>query len=199
MLNKIKLYGELTDICGGNNVFEAVLNSPIDAVRFLISNFKGAEQHIIKNNYQVYCGDECINEKELNFSNNNCDIKIIPVISGSGNVGRIIAGVVLIGAAFAFSGGALTPALNLGLGGFTGGAAGMALVGNIGLLLVLGGIAGLLSPTPEIPEDEEDPTKSFNFSGVQNTSRAGIAVPVCYGHVLTGSIPISAKISTSDI
>ena len=199
MLNKIKLYGELIDICGGNDVFEAVLNSPIDAVRFLITNFKGAENHIIKNNYQVYCGDECINEKELNFSNNNCDIKIIPVISGSGNVGRIIAGVVLIGAAFAFSGGALTPALKFGLGGFTGGAAGMALVGNIGLLLVLGGIAGLLSPTPEVPEEEEDPTKSFNFSGVQNTSRAGIAVPVCYGHVLTGSIPISAKISTSDI
>ena len=199
MLNKIKLYGELIDICGGNDVFEAVLNSPIDAVRFLITNFKGAENHIIKNNYQVYCGDECIDEKELNFSNNNCDIKIIPVISGSGNVGRIIAGVVLIGAAFAFSGGALTPALKFGLGGFTGGAAGMALVGNIGLLLVLGGIAGLLSPTPEVPEEEEDPTKSFNFSGVQNTSRAGIAVPVCYGHVLTGSIPISAKISTSDI
>ncbi len=199
MLNKIKLYGELIDICGGNDVFEAVLNSPIDAVRFLITNFKGAENHIIKNNYQVYCGDECIKEEELNFSNNNCDIKIIPVISGSGNVGRIIAGVVLIGAAFAFSGGALTPALKFGLGGFTGGAAGMALVGNIGLLLVLGGIAGLLSPTPEVPEEEEDPTKSFNFSGVQNTSRAGIAVPVCYGHVLTGSIPISAKISTSDI
>tara|TARA_B100000575_G_scaffold125749_1_gene100347 strand:- start:2987 stop:3583 length:597 start_codon:yes stop_codon:yes gene_type:complete len=198
MLNKIKLYGELIDICGGNDVFEAVLNSPIDAVRFLISNFKGVEQHIAKNNYQVYCGDECIKEEELNFSNNNCDIKIIPVISGSGNVGRIIAGVVLIGAAFAFSGGAINP-LTLGLGGFTGGAAGMALVGNIGLLLVLGGVAGLLSPTPEIPEDEGDPTKSFSFSGVQNTSRAGIAVPVCYGHVLTGSIPISAKISTIDI
>ena len=95
MLNKIKLYGELIDICGGNDVFEAVLNSPIDAVRFLISNFKGVEQHIAKNNYQVYCGDECIKEEELNFSNNNCDIKIIPVISGSGNVGRIIAEVLM--------------------------------------------------------------------------------------------------------
>tara|TARA_R100000231_G_scaffold62961_3_gene51164 strand:- start:102 stop:689 length:588 start_codon:yes stop_codon:yes gene_type:complete len=195
MLNKIKLYGELADICGGNDVFEAVLNSPIDAVRFLISNFKGAEQHIAKNNYQVYCGDECIKEEELNFSNNNCDIKIIPVISGSGNVGRIIAGVALIGAAV-FTGGT---SLTFGLGGFAGGAGMSALVGNIGLVLVLGGVAGLLSPTPEIPEDEEDPTKSFNFSGVQNTSRAGIAVPVCYGHVYTGSIPISANISTLDI
>lgn len=197
MLNKIKLYGELIDICGGNDVFEAVLNSPIDAVRFLISNFNGAEQHIAKNNYQVYCGDECIKEEELNFSNNDSDIKIIPVISGSGNVGRVIAGAVLIGAAV-LTGGATTP-LTFGLGGFAGGAGISALVGNIGMLLVLGGVAGMLSPIPEIPEEEEDPTNSFNFGGVQQTTRAGVAVPICYGHVLTGSIPISANISTVDI
>jgi len=200
MLSKIKLYGELSEKCNGHNELQAVLNRPVDAIRFLINNFNNLEKHIIEYNYKVIVDEENIEEVELNFPSRPKEIKIIPVISGSGNVGRIIAGVVLIGAAFAFTGGiAGSAALKLGLGGFTGGAAGMALVGNIGLLLVLGGVAGLLSPTPEIPEDEEDPTKSFNFSGVQNTSRAGIAVPVCYGHVLTGSIPISAKISTSDI
>ena len=195
MLNKIKLYGELVDICDGNDVFEAVLNSTIDAIRFLMENYQGIESHISQNNYQVYCGETCIGKEELNFSNNNCDIKIIPVISGSGNVGRMIAGVALIGAAV-FTGGT---SLTFGLSGFAGGAGISAMAGNIGVLMLLTGVAGLLTPVPEVPPEEEDPTKSFSFSGIQQTGRAGVAVPICYGHVLTGSIPISAKITTTDI
>jgi predicted phage tail protein len=59
---------------------------------------------------------------------------------------------------------------------------------------VLGGIAQLLTPTPKISQDEGDPRKSFSFSGIQNTNRAGVPVPVVYGETLVGSVVISAGI-----
>ena len=57
----------------------------------------------------------------------------------------------------------------------------------------------MLTPTPELPDDEADPVKSFSFSGVQNTARSGTAIPVVYGKVLVGSIPVSTKIEAVDI
>ena len=51
------------------------------------------------------------------------------------------------------------------------------------------------------PEDDfsEDPRLSFNFSGIQNTSRAGVAVPVIYGTTLTGSVVVSAAIDNEQV
>ena len=57
----------------------------------------------------------------------------------------------------------------------------------------------MLTPVPKISEQEQDPRLSFNFSGIQNTSRAGVAVPVIYGQVLTGSVVISAGIETAQV
>jgi len=49
---------------------------------------------------------------------------------------------------------------------------------------------------PKTPEMDSDPRENFNFSGVQNTSRSGVVVPVIYGEVITGSITISAGLNT---
>ena len=57
----------------------------------------------------------------------------------------------------------------------------------------------MLTHVPTISEREQDPRLSFNFSGIQNTSRAGVAVPVIYGEVLTGSVVISAGIETAQV
>ena len=65
---------------------------------------------------------------------------------------------------------------------------------GVGITLILGGVAQLLTPTPKISQDEGDPRKSFSFSGIQNTSRAGVPVPVVYGETLVGSVVISAGI-----
>jgi predicted phage tail protein len=43
-------------------------------------------------------------------------------------------------------------------------------------------------------DSEGDPRKSFSFSGIQNTNRAGVPVPVVYGETLVGSVVISAGI-----
>ena len=66
----------------------------------------------------------------------------------------------------------------------------------VGASLVLTGIANIISPVPETPEMDSDPRENFNFSGVQNVSRAGVVVPVVYGEVITGSITISAGLNT---
>lgn len=202
MLSKLKVYGELSEFCGGNDEFHAVIHRPIDAVNFLKANFKGLERHMSNQFYQVYIGEHQIDEELLDFPSGGLDIKIIPVIAGSGNVGRIIAGVALIGFAM-FTGGGIgilgQGIIGQGAGGLMLGALNVsALAGKIGMLLVLSGVAGLLTPTPEVPDDETDPIRSFSFSGVQQTSRAGTAIPVVYGRVLVGSIPISTKIETID-
>ncbi len=87
----------------------------------------------------------------------------------------------------------------IGTGALAGTSGGLgALAGNIGIMLVLSGVAGLLTPVPKTPKSEEDPQNSFSFSGIQQTSRAGTAVPVCYGEILTGSVVISAEIDVSE-
>ncbi len=198
MLSKLKVYGELAEFCGGQNQFEAVINQPIDAVRFLKANFAGLEKHMSNQFYRVYIGDYNIDEDLLDFPSGGLDIKIIPVVTGAGNVGRIIAGVALIGLGMftgnvGFMGLMKAPVLTkTGISWF-------ALAGKLGMLLVLSGVAGLLTPTPELPDEETDPIKSFSFSGVQQTVRAGTAIPVVYGKTLVGSIPISTKIETNDI
>ena len=68
-------------------------------------------------------------------------------------------------------------------------------VGFLGASLVIGGVAQLLTPTPKLTQgadSEGDPRKSYSFSGVQNTSRAGVPVPVVYGETLVGSVVVSA-------
>ena len=79
----------------------------------------------------------------------------------------------------------------------------MAKIGSItsviGASLVLNGIATMLAPVETIPEENQDPRRSFNFSGIQNTTKAGVAVPVIYGRTMTGSVVVSANITNEQV
>jgi predicted phage tail protein len=78
----------------------------------------------------------------------------------------------------------------------------MLSIGLLGGSLILGGIAQLLTPTPKVPQGadgQDDPRKSYSFSGIQNTSRAGTPVPIVYGETLVGSVVISAGIDTVQV
>ena len=203
MLRKIKLYGNLAEYCGGQSEFEAVANTTADAIRFLAVNFKGLDKHMSEQFYQVKLGDTPLDYEEILYPAGFEEIKIIPVVSGSGNVGKILAGIALIGIGFAFSGmsfGAFlkAPVFATNAAGAITGVNFYALAGKLGMLLVISGLAGLLTPTPEVDESEGDPQNSFSFSGIQNTARAGTVIPVIYGDVITGSIPVSARVVTED-
>ena len=198
MLRKIKLYGELAKFLG-QKTFEAEVNNAAQAIKFLVVNFPQLEKHMADRYYKVAVGNWELTKEELTYPNGQEEIKIIPVVGGAGGrggFGRFLMGAVLIGIGIA-SGGA-----TFGAGGFTGvGFLGgtTALVGNVGIALALGGIAQMLTPVETIPEKDQDLRLSFNFSGIQNTSRAGIAVPVIYGEILTGSFAISAGIETAQV
>ena len=196
MLNKVKLYGELADFVGHKEL-DAVINSTADAIRFLVSNFPKLEAHMANRNYQVLVDDYEIGEDDIQNPIGKSDIHIVPIITGAGGAGKAIAGVALIGLAFATGGASLA----LGFGGFTGGVGISAMIGNIGLGLTLMGVSEMLFPMPPMPEfqNESDPRISFGFSGVQNTSRAGTAHPIVYGEIITGSVVISAGIDTNQV
>jgi len=206
MLRKLKLYGELAEFVG-HKEFEIKVHNVSQAVSFLVHNFQGLERYMSPKYYQVKVGNYDLDKDELSYPIGKEDIHFIPVIAGAGRggLGKILLGAALIGAAFLTGGVSFTfaqvPLANAGaITGITGTFLGKAAV-YLGASLVLSGVAELLFPLPKPKEfnSEEDPQLSFNFSGVQNTSRAGTPVPIVYGEIITGSVVISAAVDTNQV
>jgi len=133
---------------------------------------------------------------------------ITPVVAGAGRGGGMIAvgiglvalAVVTGGTSIAFSAGGFS-ALGTAATATTAATAATfsatlaAAAGNIGLFLVLGGIAQALSPQPEPTSlDESVQLESFTFSNVVNTSKQGLPVPIAYGRVFAGSAVLSSSL-----
>jgi hypothetical protein len=195
MLRKIKLYGKLAKFIG-KRVLEADVATAAEAVRFLVTNWPELEKHMADQHYRVSVGTYDLSLEELHDPAGQQVIKIIPVVAGAGALARILAGIAII--ALSFGIGAIASA-GVTLGGLAGiGSVGTAFVG-IGATLVLGGIAQLISPVPKVADGQQDPKKSFSFSGIQNTTRQGTPVPVVYGETIVGSVVISAGIDTVQV
>tara|TARA_R100001463_G_scaffold46755_4_gene95359 strand:+ start:3431 stop:4027 length:597 start_codon:yes stop_codon:yes gene_type:complete len=196
MLRKLKLYGELADFIG-HKEFEIQVDSLTKAVSFLVNNFPQVEKFMNPKYYQVKVGNYTVSEEELNHPIGQQDIHIVPVISGAGgNTGKILLGAALIGASF-------IPGLQTAFIGTFGGTPIQlsTIAGTVGGLLALQGVSSMLFPLPKPQEfkSEEDPKLSFNFSGTQNTSRAGTPVPIVYGEIVTGSVVISGAVDTQQV
>ena len=205
----IRVYGRLARFLG-RRTFRAEVASAAEAVRFLLANFPQVEKHMADQHYRVSVGDRAIDSEELHEPAGCSDIAIVPVIGGAGAVGRIVAGVALIGLSLAVGAGFLGAALAKNLGA-------IAFAQGIGASLALGGVAQLLTPVPRIAgpgatamsgagasanaakADDNDPRKNYSFSGIQNTSRAGVPVPVIFGEVIVGSVVISAAIDVDQV
>jgi predicted phage tail protein len=194
MLRKIKLYGKLAKFIG-HRVLEADVATAAEAVRFLLANWPELEAHMSDQHYRVSVGTYDIDLEELHHPAGAAPISFVPVVAGAGAGGRIIAAIALIAASFFFPAAApAAAALTIGASTFT--AVGAAIF-FAGVSLLLTGVAQLLTPTPKLSQGADsdgDPRKSFSFSGIQNTSRAGVPVPVVYGETLVGSVVISAGI-----
>jgi predicted phage tail protein len=194
MLREIRVYGRLAKFLG-RRVFRAEVATAAEAVRFLLANFPQLEKHMADQHYRVSVGGLDLAEDELHDPAGQQQIKIVPVLAGAGTTGRIILGVALIALSFAVGAGVFGAALAKNLGA-------IAFAQTIGATLVLGGVAQLLTPVPQIPQGvdaEQDPRKSYSFSGVQQTSRQGVPVPICYGETLVGSVVISAGVDTVQV
>jgi len=176
------VYGRLAKFLKAKEL-EAEISSAADAVRFLLTNWPSLERHMVDQRYRVTVGGYALSEEELGHPSGEQEIRIIPVIGGAGAAGRILAGVALVAASFIPGVGAL--AINLMLG--------------VGASLVLGGVAQLISPVPTLDggdDSQGDPRKSYSFSGIQNTSRQSLPIPVVYGEMIVGSIVVSSSIDS---
>ena len=205
MLRKIKLYGELAEFVG-HKEFEVKADTLKSAVSFLINNFEGIEKYMSPKYYQVKVGNYAIGEDELTYPiGKKEDIHFIPVITGAGRgFGKILLGAALIGVAILAPGAGFMAGGGFGFAG-AGAMAGKfsfaAMLGNIGIGLVLTGVSEMLTPLPKRQEfnSEEDPRLSFSFGGTQQTGRAGTPVPLVYGEIFTGSVVISGGIDTEQV
>jgi predicted phage tail protein len=204
MLRKIKLYGQLAKFIG-RRVLEADVATAAEAVRMLVANFPGLEQHMAEQYYRVTVGTYDLGLDEIHDPAGQQDIKIMPVVVGAGGAGAKIAiGVALIALSFIpgigwAAAAAATATKAATVAGFT--ALGSTLFG-LGASLLLGGVAQLITPVPKIPQGPDtadDPRKTFNFSGIQQTSRQGVPVPAVYGLTLVGSVVISAGTDTVQV
>ena len=195
----IKVYGSLAKFLGQRS-FRAAVSTPAEAMRFLVANFPGLREHMAEKYYKIGVGkidlDVGDQPEQLHYPTGKAEaIRIVPVIGGAkgggGGLLKTIIGVALIAISF-------IPGLQ-----------GVAIAGTkilvstalltVGASLALSGVAQMLTPVPKTSYDETDPSKSYNFSGIQNVTRQGVPVPICYGEVLVGSVVISAGISAEDI
>lgn len=203
MMRNIVLHGELAEFIGYKQL-EAKVSTVGETIRFLICNFPSVEAHMARRYYKVILNTHEIEESEIHYPIGQSDINIVPVISGAGGgFGKILTGALLIGASFMFPGAGLfgtTSVFGAAAGTGIGTTIGTVLSG-VGAAMILGGVSEMLFPMPKEPDysSEGDPRISFNFSGTQNTSRAGTPVPIVYGEIFTGSVVISAVIDTEQV
>lgn len=75
-----------------------------------------------------------------------------------------------------------------------------AVVGSIGVSMMVGGIAQMLTPTPKSPTSShaDNGKASVYFSSVDNMIAQGNPVPIPYGEIMCGSRVISQEITTRD-
>ena len=226
MQHKILLLDELGEKWGKTHVYHN-LRSPTEALKLLYINYPDLKKYFATAHedgigFTVVQAGEFLDYEDLNLPLGQNDLVITPVISGSGGVGKALAGVALIGLV-AVSAGGLGPALGgiFGKAGFTAttsgflGATGSAIIGKLGVGLVLMGVSEMISPQPQLPDfDMQAPlsgftggaggitrgsngSESYGYTGAANTVGIGKTIPVVYGKALVGGHILSTDIEIS--
>ena len=140
--------------------------------------------------FAVFLGRKNIGENDIDNVTDTDIIHIVPRIVGSGgssfNWLQVIAGAVLIGV------GMINP-LSWAIT-----ATDAALIGA-GIGLMVGGIAGLLMPTPELDNQDPDGNKANKgFGSAVTTVSQGNPVPILYGEREIGGFYASGGIYAED-
>jgi len=216
----VKVYGALRKKLGQCR-FQFEADTPAQALKALCVNFPGLEKWLIDSekdgiSYRVTLGKEKITEQNAALIvgpwSEREVFSITPVLTGAGGLGgQIGIGVGLIALSFLLPGAGLFGATSIfGATAATAGTAGalttlgVALSG-LGASLVLGGVAQALSPAPvqstAVTERGREAAKfeSFTFSGIVNTAKQGLPVPIAYGRVFVGSAVLSSGLDVDQL
>lgn len=183
---EVRLHGALAREFG--RVWNLEVQSPAEAVQAIDTMKKGFRAAIMKLDqagmvFRVRSKTHDYGDDDVEMLLGDTKrIDIIPIVRGASAGLRFVAGAVLfvVGAATSWLGGAGLP------------------VAGLGLSLMFGAVTEWL--TPKIKrEDVEKSLNSWSFNGPVNTTEQGAPVPIIYGEVLTGGVPISAGIVTSSV
>ncbi len=195
MLKKIKVYGTLRKFLGQAE-FEVDLNTPREAISFLVCNFKGIEKHMADQFYTIQVGARVITEDLLNFRSQD-DIKIIPVVHGNFLP-------ILLGAGALFGSTAIGTTL---LGSKLLATIATSALQAIGTSMLIDGVTSMLTPQINTSsavsgQNSLDPSalaSNYSFTGLTNISNAGVPVNLVYGEILVGSIVVSNGVDTVQV
>jgi len=209
----VKVYGALRKRLGQCR-FEFEVDTPAQAIKALCVNFPGLDKWLIDSEqtgmgFRVTVGKERITQEDASVAvlpwSERDVFSIAPVVAGAGQgFGQVLAGIGLVALAIV-AGPAGAGFLGLGAGfisGATASAVSVAL-GGIGASLILGGVAQMLSPQPDISAlqrgKEAARLESFSFSGIVNTSQQGMPVPIVYGRAFVGSAVLSSGLDVAQL
>tara|TARA_B100000519_G_C14249720_1_gene441777 strand:- start:1307 stop:2536 length:1230 start_codon:yes stop_codon:yes gene_type:complete len=220
MQHKILLLDELGERWGKTHVYHN-LRSPIEALKLLYINHPDLKKYFATAHedgigFTVVQAGEFLDYEDLNLPLGKNDLVITPVISGSGGIGKALAGVGLIAAAFLAPGSTLV----FGKAFFGTGAGSLAAAGfltkatvAIGGALLLSGVSDMISPQPQLPTFDaplsgfgggpggitrgSNGSESYGYTGAANTVGIGKTIPVVYGKALVGGHILSTDITVS--
>lgn len=189
----VYLYGHLAKAYGKRH--ELAVKSPAEAIRAFSANYKDFKQRVIDGGgYRILAGTED-RADDIHLPTSR-SIKIIPVVAGSGGLGKIVLGAALIAASFYLPGTQFISAFS----SFSFSAS--AIASSVGFSLLLGGVSQLLFSPPKAESGEgerPDNKPSYNFNGAVNTSGQGNAISLAYGRLRVGSQLISAGTETANL
>lgn len=195
-LTKVIFHGALADRFGAE--FDLIAKTPAMAIRGLCVNLNGFVVYVTESES---CGIfyECLNagspiDTEMIHGPVSGTLELVPVVTGSGGLGRVLIGGALIGASFALPGAGTAVA---GVAAQTINASRIAL--TLGIGLTLQGIAQLLTPGQNTEEVRDE---SFIFSSSRQTSGQGQTIPLLVGEhfiELGQAIILSSGVDAVDI
>tara|TARA_R100001463_G_scaffold42930_1_gene89789 strand:+ start:5958 stop:6620 length:663 start_codon:yes stop_codon:yes gene_type:complete len=216
----IKVYGVLKERLGGKGTFELDVFNAAEAIKALCANFPGLDKWFVDSSddgigYKVLLGNTEVGEENIEnliypWSEKEV-FHITPVVMGAIQLNpfknkairNILIGAAIVGiAVFAPGIGlAATGGWGMSVAGITAGitAANSIALGAavIGAGLIIGGIADIISPPPKAPPEAKK-LQSFSFSGIEQTTTQGGAIPIVYGKCFVGSAVLSSGVDTFD-
>ncbi|MGO0379774.1 tail assembly protein [Escherichia coli] len=184
---RICLYGDLQRF--GRRI-DLRVKTGAEAIRALSLQLPGFRHHLSQGWYQLRIAGKDTGEGELFVRlheplPDGAVIHLIPRIAGAKNGGvfQIVAGAVLAVVGYALSW--------TGVG---------AVIGNLGVAMMLGGVAQMLAPKPKTPtaSSTDNGKQNTYFSSLDNMVAQGNVLPVLYGEMRVGSRVVSQEISTAD-
>ena len=202
----IRLLGEAGRLYGRR--FQLAVKTPAEAVRALCLQIPGLRQYLLESGEKgiawrvVTDYAEGLDEDQMLWPMSKRMV-LAPLPAGRGAPGKIIAGIAII--AISFGIGAFFSA-GVALGGFMGIGTVATATSAIGLSLIFGGVAELLTPTPKMPNvkggglgggssstsgrDRDEQLNSYTFDKSNANTVQGDVVPVLYGERIIGALPV---------